>query len=80
MNVNPMAFMQLKGQIDGFRARHPKLGLFFRDAGHRIDTDAVLELSVTSPNGEKIRTNFKVTPEDKELINTISSLIASQGK
>lgn len=77
MNVNPMAIMKLKGLVDGFRTRHPKLIMFFKDAGHRIDTDAVLELSVTSPNGEKIRTNFRVTPEDKELISAISELVAS---
>lgn len=74
MSVNPMAFMQIKSMVEGFNARHPKLGMFLRDAGPRIDTGAVLELSVTSPNGEKIRTNFRVTEEDKELLAMLGSM------
>lgn len=73
--MNPMALLKIKDMADGFNARHPKLALFFRDAGSKIDTGAVLELSVTTPNGEKIRTNFRVADEDKELLEAISSLV-----
>lgn len=79
MNINPMALMKMKQMVEDFNARHPKLGMFFRDAGHRVDTGAVLELSVTSPNGEKIRTNFKVCEEDKELLSLLESLISNKG-
>ena len=76
--MNPMALLKIKEMADGFNARHPKLGLFFRHVGSKIDTGAVLELSVTTPNGEKIRTNFKVTDEDKELLQAISSLVGKR--
>lgn len=76
--MNPMALLKIKEMADGFNARHPKLALFFRNVGSKIDTGAVLELSVTTPNGEKIRTNFKVTDEDKELLQAISSLVGKK--
>lgn len=76
--MNPMALLKIKEMADGFNSRHPKLALFFRNVGSKIDTGAVLELSVTTPNGEKIRTNFKVTDEDKELLQAISSLVGKR--
>lgn len=76
--MNPMALLKIKEMADGFNARHPKLALFFHNVGSKIDTGAVLELSVTTPNGEKIRTNFKVTDEDKELLQAISSLVGKR--
>lgn len=76
--MNPMALLKIKEMADGFNARHPKLSLFFRDARGKIDTGAVLELSVTTPNGEKIRTNFRVADEDKELLEAISSLVGKK--
>ena len=53
--------------------------MFFKDAGGRIDTGAVLELSVTTPDGNKIRTNFRVCEEDKEFLAMLASL-AGQNK
>ncbi len=77
MAINPTALFKMKEMADGFNARHPKLSRFFADAQHRIEPGAVLELSVTDVNGEKIRTNFRVSPEDKELLDTLGSLISS---
>ena len=75
MAFNPMARLQLKEKVEGFNSRHPKLAMFFNDAGARIDTGAVLEISVTTVSGEKIRTNFRVAEEDKELFSMLSSVI-----
>ena len=49
--------------------------MFFKDAGNKIEPGAVLELSVTDVNGEKIRTNFRVAPEDKELLDTLGAML-----
>lgn len=78
MNINPMEILKLKGALDGFNARHPKLMYFFRDAVPNIDTGSVLELSITSPNGEKIRTNIRVTDEDRELLAGLGQIASSQ--
>lgn len=75
MNINPGALFKMKEMTEGFNARHPKLAMFFADAGNRIQPGAVLELSVTDVNGDKIRTNFRVTQEDKELLDTLGAMI-----
>lgn len=79
MAFNPMALLQIKEKAEGFNSRHPKLAMFFKDAGSRTDTGAVLELSVTTPDGNKIRTNFRVCEEDKEFLAMLTSL-AGQNK
>ncbi|MFR2017360.1 MAG: hypothetical protein ACLS27_01720 [Eubacterium sp.] len=79
MAFNPMALLQIKEKAEGFNSRHPKLAMFFKDAGSRIDTGAVLELSVTTPDGNKIHTNFRVCEEDKEFLAMLTSL-AGQNK
>lgn len=78
MNINPMELLQMKGELDGFNARHPKLRSFFADVAGRVDTGSVLELSVTDPQGNKVRTNIRVTQEDTELLQKLSSLIKKQ--
>ena len=75
MNINPTALFKFKEMADGFNSRHPKLSMFFKDAGNKIEPGAVLELSVTDVNGEKIRTNFRVAPEDKELLDTLGAML-----
>lgn len=75
MNINPLQLMQMKGELDSFKERHPKLELFFMDAIGKVDVGSVLEVSVTSPLGNKIRTNFRVTPEDKMLMEKLSSMM-----
>lgn len=74
MAFNPMALLQIKEKAEGFNSRHPKLAMFFRDASNRIDTGAVLEVSVTDVSGNKIRTNFRVCEEDKEFLAMLTSL------
>lgn len=75
MNMNPLQLLQMKGDIDAFKERHPKLELFFMDAVGKVDVGSVLEVSVTSSQGNKIRTNFRVTPEDKILMEKLSSMM-----
>jgi hypothetical protein len=75
MNINPMQLMQMKGEIEKFDSRHPKLQMFLKDAMSRVDTGAVIEMSVTDATGNKVRTNFRVTQEDKALLHQISSML-----
>lgn len=73
MSINPMMFLQLKGEADKFKERHPKLELFFLDAVGRMEVGSVLEVSLTAADGQKMRTNFKVTAEDKKLFEELKS-------
>jgi hypothetical protein len=76
--MNPMFLMQIKGEIDKFNQRHPKLQLFFADAMQRMDTNDVLEISLTKPDGTRMRTNIKVSAEDKQLLQNLTDSLSKQ--
>lgn len=77
MGINPMDLLSLRGDLQGFDERHPKLKMFLADAGKRLDAGSVLEVSVTDINGQKIRTNIRVTDEDKQMLSKLLGLISS---
>lgn len=78
MAINPMLLMQMKNKLTAFDARHPRLKLFFADVFSKLEADDVLELSVTKADGRKIRTNIKVTNEDKELLQALTEMLGQQ--
>ena len=74
MAINPMMLMKLKGELEAFNTRHPKLQMFLTDATNRTEAGDVLEISLTKPDGSRIRTNIRVTPEDKALFESFLSM------
>lgn len=76
--LNPMAFMQVKGMLDKFKANHPKVPMFLSDAAKTIGEGSVVEISVTSPDGRKITTNMRINQEDLELVEQLKSFGKSQ--
>lgn len=78
--MNPMFLMQLKGELEKFNTRHPKLQMFFADAMRKMDTNDVLEISLTKPDGSKMRTNIRVSAEDKQLLQNLTSALGEQVK
>ena len=77
--MNPMAFLQFKPMLEQFRERHPKFVSFFSFAGQHIKEGSLLEISVTDPDGKKIVTNIRVSPEDIALFQTFGSMLHSKG-
>lgn len=73
--MNPMALLQLKPLFEQFRDRHPKFVQFFGCAGQSLGENALVEISVTDPEGKKIVTNMKITAEDLELYQNLQSLL-----
>lgn len=76
MAINPMFLMQIKGEMEKFNARHPKLRMFFADAMGRCESGDVLEISLTKADGSRLRTNFRVTDEDKALIENLIGTVS----
>lgn len=73
--MNPMALMQLKPMFEKFRNRHPKFVQFFGYAGQSLGENALVEISITDPDGKKIVTNMKITAEDLELYRNLQNLL-----
>lgn len=73
--MNPMKILQMKSDFMAFNQRHPKVVQFCKVLGvNGIHEGSVMELSVTSPEGEKVCANLKVTAEDMELLQKIKDL------
>ena len=76
--MNPMDMMQLGGRLSIFRQQHPKFGAFLRDAGKdAMREGSVLEMKVTSPEGQEYVTNIKLTADDVETLRILRNLRGS---
>ncbi len=76
--MNPMNLLKIKGMLEQFKERHPRVCLFLADAGKTMKEGTVMELTITTPEGRSLCTNMKVTAEDMELIRQIKEIAGSQ--
>ena len=69
MNLNQLAMIQkLKGCMDSFRQNHPKFPLFLNAISREaLMEGAVVEITVTTPEGKNYCSNLKLKQEDLEL-------------
>ncbi len=76
MDFNNMgAAMKLMGAWNKFKQNHPKFPAFLKAVAKMgIKEDTVLEIIVTTPEGEKIETSIKVTESDLELIQSLRQM------
>ena len=73
--INPMKLMELNRLKNEFEQRHPKVPLFLQAvSGAGIAEGTVIELSVTSPDGQNYFSNIRVTAEDLKLIETLKQM------
>lgn len=75
MNINPMLLLKMKDGLKEFNIRHPKFRRFLVGTLKQVDVGSVVEVSITDPNGNKVRTNLRVTDEDKEFLSNMMSLL-----
>ena len=72
--MNPLDIMKIKPLLEKFRTTPPKVPMFFRAVSGKIEVGSIIELSITPPDGEKIVTNIRVTPDDIELAEKLSGM------
>lgn len=73
--MNPTVIFKIKGAWDKFSTNHPKFMPFIGAVNRKgIVEGTVIEISVTSPDGDTIATNVKITQEDLELFEEIKNL------
>lgn len=73
--INPTAIFKIKAAWEKFAANHPKFMPFIGAVNRRGVTEGtIIEVSVTSPEGETIATNVKITREDLELFREMKNL------
>lgn len=73
--MNPTMLFKMKGMWDQFTRNHPKFPLFLRAAQQKgIQEGTILAVSITTPTGEKLETNLRVTAEDMQLFEELKKL------
>jgi len=66
---------KLKSGWDKFCRNHPKFPMFMNAVKAKgVPVDTVMGLSVIYPDGEKLETNIKITPEDLALFQELSQM------
>lgn len=74
MAFNPMDMMKLRDRLTKFQADHPKVLAFGQAAMGSVREGSVIEMSVTTPEGEKITTNMKVNADDVETLQMLMGM------
>jgi hypothetical protein len=75
MMMNPTMLFKMKGMWDRFTQNHPKFPLFLRAAQQKgIQEGTILAVSITTPSGEKLETNLRVTADDMLLFEELKKL------
>ena len=76
MSVNPMKIFQLKGLWGRIISNHPKLPKFAQAVTQNaVREGTVIEISVTTAEGQNYITNFRITAEDMELLEEAVQLM-----
>lgn len=77
--MNPMKLLQLKNAWDQFKSRHPKFLSFINSVTKgAVSEGSVIEITVTTADGQTINSNLLVTAEDMQLIEDMKELFLNQ--
>lgn len=73
-NMNPMMLMKITSMLEKFKSNHPKVFPFFHEAGGKIREGAIIEITVTDPEGNALTSNIRVNADDMELIAAMKEM------
>lgn len=75
--VNPSIIFKIKGMWNQFKSQHPKFPLFLKAVSDKgLEENAVIEIKITTNDGEHYQTNLKLTKSDLELFDAIKQMSA----
>ena len=73
MAINPVEMLQIGGRIQTFKEQHPRIPAFIKTVGKdAIKEGAVIEVKVTSVEGDEYVTNIRLTAEDIEMLKVLT--------
>ncbi len=76
MNLqNPAALLQMMNLWSRFERNHPKFPMFLKAVAKKgIKEGSIIEIRVTTAEGESFDSNLKVNAEDMELVTQMKNL------
>ena len=67
--------MKITGAWNTFKSNHPKFPAFCQAVSRKgLREGSIIEIAITTPEGEKIETNLKIKDSDLELLKQLSDL------
>ncbi|HKM33512.1 MAG TPA: hypothetical protein VJY54_02070 [Lachnospiraceae bacterium] len=73
--MNPLKLLQIKNAWDTFQANHPKFPMFVNAlATEGLSENAVIDITITTPEGKQFQSNIKLTASDMELMRSLKDL------
>ena len=66
--------MKITGAWNTFKSNHPSSRHSVRQFHAKLKEGSIIEIAITTPEGEKIETNLKVKDSDLELLKQLSDL------
>ncbi len=74
--INPGKLMQFKSAWDKFNANHPRFQPFLKAVGQNgVKEGCIYEITVISPEGQRITTNLKLKEEDIALFESLKGMM-----
>ncbi len=75
MNMNPMLLMQMKQKYETFQKEHPKMLPFFTAVGNQaLREGTIIDMKVTTPEGQTLESNIKLTANDIEIFRMMQEM------
>lgn len=76
---NPTVIFQLMNLWNRFKQNHPKFPKFMTAVYQNgIKEGSIVEINVTTPDGQNLSSNLKISAEDMELIEQLKNLAMNQ--
>lgn len=74
--INPAKLLKLKKSWETFTYNHPKFPMFLKAVQRKgLEDGTVMEINITSPQGDKMTTNIKLNSIDIDLIKEITNIV-----
>lgn len=75
---NPAAFFQMMNLWNKFKQNHPKFPKFMAAVYQNgIKEGSIVEINVTTADGQSLSSNLKISAEDMALIEQLKSMMAN---
>ncbi|MBD5495181.1 MAG: hypothetical protein HDR12_12640 [Lachnospiraceae bacterium] len=72
---NPAAILQMMNLWNKFKQNHPKFPKFMTAVYQNgIKEGSIIEINVTTADGQSLNSNLKISAEDMELIDQLKNL------
>lgn len=77
--MNPADLFKMRSNWEKFTQNHPKFPMFLSAMGNaNIGAGSVIEINITTQDGQNLCTNVKLQPSDMEVIEDLKKMAGNK--